>query len=76
MENHSQFNESSIWNARSHVRVNGIFSDNFLVYKRLHQGFVLCPLLFIIVLEAIPREIRSVCHEELLHVDDLESLRA
>ena len=32
---------------------------------------MLSPLLFIIGLEAIPREVRSECLEELLYADDL-----
>ena len=37
----------------------------------VHQGSVLIPLLFIIVLEALSREIRTGCPWELLYADDL-----
>ena len=37
----------------------------------LHQGSVLSPLLFIIVLEASSREFRTGCSWELLYADDL-----
>ena len=57
--------------AQSRVRVNGTFSDDFLVQVELYQGLVLSPLLFFIVLEALSREIRSGWPEELLHADDL-----
>ena len=37
----------------------------------VHQGSVLSPLLFIIVLEALSREFRTGCPWELLYADDL-----
>ena len=40
-------------NARSHVRVGEGYSEEFEVKVGVHQGSVLCPLLFIIVLEAL-----------------------
>ena len=43
-------------NARSQVRVNNLFSDVFDVQVGVHQGSVLSPLLFIIVLEASLQE--------------------
>ena len=51
-------------NARRRVRVNGTFSD-------VYQGSVLNPLLFITVLEALSRKIRSGCSEDLLYADEL-----
>ena len=42
-------------NARSRVRVNGQLSDEFEVKVGFHQGLVLSPLLFILVLEALSR---------------------
>ena len=56
---------------RCNVRVSGTISDDFLVQEELHLCSVLCPLLFIIVLEALSREIRSGCPKELLYVDEL-----
>ena len=55
--------QSKYSNAWSHIRVNGTFNDDFLAQVGLHQGLVLSPFLFIIVLEAIYREIRSACSE-------------
>ena len=63
--------QSMYRSARSHFRVNGTFSDDFLVQLGLHQGSVLSPLLFTMVLEGLSREIRSGCQEELLYADDL-----
>ena len=37
----------------------------------IHQGSVLCPLLFITVLQALSGEFRSGCPQELLYTDDL-----
>ena len=46
-------------NARSHVRVGEEYSEEFEVKVGVHQGSVLRPLLFIIVLEALSREFCS-----------------
>ena len=43
-------------NTRSHVRVGEGYSEEFEVKVGVHQGSVLSPLLFIIVLEALSRE--------------------
>ena len=65
--------QSSVYrNARSHGRVNGTFSDDFLAQVGLHQTSVLHPLLRIIVLEALSRNIRSWCPEELPYADNME----
>ena len=45
--------------ARSHVHVSEGYSEEFEVKVGVHQGSVLSPLLFIIVLEALSREFRS-----------------
>ena len=50
--------QSMYANARSRVRVNGQLSDEFPVNVGVHQGSVLCPLLFILVLEAQSRDFR------------------
>ena len=44
----------------------------FGVRGGVHQGSVLSPLLFIIVLEALSREFRTGCPWELLYTDDLK----
>ena len=51
---------SDWYNARSRVRVNGSYCDEFEVKVGVHQGAVLS-LLFIIVLEALPWEFRVGC---------------
>ena len=38
------------------IRINSTVADKFDLIVRVHQGFVLSPLLFIIVLEALLRE--------------------
>ena len=63
--------QSMYSNAKSRVRVNNSFSDEFVVKVGVHQGSVLSPLLFIIVLEALSREFRTGCPWELLYADDL-----
>ena len=56
---------------RSRVRVSDGYSEEFGVGVGVHQGSVLSPLLFIIVLEALSREFRTGCLWELLYADDL-----
>ena len=58
-------------NARSRVRVNGQYSEEFGVEVGVHQGSVLSPLLFILVLEALSQEFRTGVPWELLYADDL-----
>ena len=41
------------------VRANGSYSDEFEVKIGVHQGSVLSPLLFIIVMEALCRELST-----------------
>ena len=55
----------------SRVRVNDSYSDSIDVKVGVHQGSVLSPLLFIIVLEALSREFRTGCPWELFYADDL-----
>ena len=56
---------------RSKVRVGDEYSNSFDVRVGVHQGSVLSPLLFVIVLEAISMELRTGCPLELLYADDL-----
>ena len=58
-------------NARSLVRVGEGFSKEFEVKVGVHQGSVLSPLLFIIVLEALSHEFRAGVPWEDLYADDL-----
>ena len=58
-------------NARIRVRVGEGYSEEFEVKVGVHQGSVLSPLLFIVVLEALSREFRSWVPWEDLYADDL-----
>ena len=57
--------------ATTTVRVNGGENKAFSVRVGVHQGSVLSPLLFIIVLEALSGEFRERLPMELLYTDDL-----
>ena len=63
--------QSMYKDVRSRVRVGAGYSEEFGVGVCVHQGSVLTPLLFIIVLEALSREFRTGCPWELLYADDL-----
>ena len=58
-------------NVRSHVCVGEGYSKEFEVKVGVHQGSVLSPLHFIIVLEALSREFRSGVPWKDLYADDL-----
>ena len=51
--------------------MNGQCSDKFNIKVGVHQGAVLRPVLFIIVMEALSREFRVGCPWELLYADNL-----
>ena len=53
--------QSMYTNARSRVRVNDSLSEEFSVKVGVHQGSVLSPLLFIMVLEASSIQFRTGC---------------
>ena len=63
--------QSMYKDVRSSVRVGDWYSEEFGVGVGVHQGSVLSPLLFIIVLEALSREFHTGCSWELLYTDDL-----
>ena len=63
--------QSMYKDVRSRVRVCDGYSGEFGVGAGVHQGSVLSPMLFIIVLEALSREFRTGCPWELLYADDL-----
>ena len=60
-----------LMHAGSRVRVGGSYSEEFPVQVGVHQGSVLSPLLFIIVIEALSRGFTTSCPFELLYADDL-----
>ena len=63
--------QSMCANAQSQVRVADSYSEEFEVKVLVHQGSVLSPLLFIIVLEALSREFGSGVPREDFYADDL-----
>ena len=64
--------QSMYKDVRSRVRVKGDgYSEEFGVGVGVHRGSVLSPLLFIIVLEALSRELHTGCQWELLYADNL-----
>ena len=67
--------QSMYKDVRSRVRVGDGYSEEFGVGVGVHQGSVLSPLLFIIVLEALSREFRTGCPWELLYADDLRHVK-
>ena len=56
---------------RSHVHVGEGYSEEFDMKVGVHQGSVLCPLLFISVLEALSHKFRCGVPWEDLYADDL-----
>ena len=48
-------------NTKSFVCLNGQFSGKFSIYVVVHQGAVLSPLLFMIVMESLSREFKVGC---------------
>ena len=63
--------QSMYKDVRSRVRVGDGYSEESGVGVGVHQGSVLSPLPFIIVLEALSREFRTGCPWGLLYADDL-----
>src|SRR2546425_1009452 len=53
------------------VRMNGEDSENFEVKVGVHEGSVLSPILFNIVMQAIADNFKKGLHWELLYADDL-----
>ena len=56
--------------AKTRVRVESAYSEEFEVKVCVHQGFVLSPLLFAIVVDVITENARRGVVNELLHADD------
>ena len=58
--------------AKSKIRKNGLYSNEFGLKAGVYQGSVLSPLLFIIVLETMTKEFRTRYPWEFLYADDLK----
>ena len=58
-------------NSNSVIRSNSAVRDKFSVKTGVHEGSVLSPLLFIIVLESLLRECRNILPQEICYVDNL-----
>ena len=62
----------SLYNGcRTAVSVDGKLSDSFFVQVGVHQGSVLSPLLFIVVMDVLTECVRDGSLMELLYADDL-----
>ena len=57
--------------AKTRVRVGSAYSEEFKVKVGVHQGSVLSPLLFAIVVDVITENARRGVINELLYADDL-----
>ena len=57
--------------SRTKVRVGSDLSDEFWVRVGVHQGSVLSPLLFAIVVDVVTEDARQGLMEEVLYADDL-----
>ena len=57
--------------AKTKVKVGSAYSENFLVKVGVHQGSVLSPLLFAMVIDAVTENARRNDMNEILYADDL-----
>ena len=57
--------------AKTRVKVGSAYSKEFEVKVGVHQGSVLSPLLFAIIVNVITENVRKGVANELLHADDL-----
>ena len=69
-----QFVQAMYNNTRSKFRVNNTYSDEFGVKVGVHQGSILSPLLFIIVLKALSCEFFTETPWELWYADELVNI--
>ena len=66
-----KFEQAMYAHAASNVWINNTFSEKFSVKVGVHQGSVLSPLLFVIVMKWLSQDCRRGCPWELLYSDDL-----
>ena len=57
--------------SRTKVRVGSVFSEEFGVTVGVHQGSVLLPMIFAIVVDAVSEDAREGLLNEILYADDL-----
>ena len=57
--------------AKTRVRVDSEFSDEFEVKMGMHHGSVLSPFLFAVVVDVVTEFVREGALSELLYADDL-----
>jgi len=58
-------------NSRTRVKAMAVISEEFNILVGIHQGSVLSPLLFIIIMDELTEEIRKRVPWELIIADDL-----
>ena len=58
-------------NVKTSVKIDGKQSEKFEVKVGVHQGSVLSPLLFVVVMDKITNDVREVGVKELMCADDL-----
>ena len=58
-------------NSKTKVKVGSEFSEEFFVVVAVHQGFVLSPLLFAIVVDVVTENAQEGLMKEVLYADDL-----
>ena len=57
--------------SKTKVKVGSEFSEEFYVVVDVHQGSVLLPLLFAVVVDVVTENAREGLMEEVLYTDDL-----
>ena len=65
------FGKSSDESSKTKVKVESEFSEEFYVAVGQHQGFVLSPLLFVIVVNVVTENAREGLMKEVWYANDL-----
>ena len=63
--------QAMYWHGKSKVWINNSFSKDFDVKVGIHQGSVLSPFLFVIVLDTLSRDFSTGAPWELLYAENL-----